>query len=558
MKNIPIGELLKQTGYITEEQLQQALAAQKKDSSKRLGTVLMDLGYVTEYQMLDALSQKLQYQLIELGTYRVDLGAVEKIPKLLAQKYHLIAIDQSANSLTVAVNDPLNFYAIEDIRQIINQPLTICLAELAAIDKAIDYYYAEIDAKLAAKSANTFAVAEDLAIDTAAVEEDEDAPVVKLLNSLLLRGYNTGASDIHIEAFEAETLIRMRVDGSLVDYVSIAKSLHPSLIARIKILSNLDIAEKRLPQDGHFKISLEGAVLNIRVSVIPTAYGEKAVLRYLSTNTKIDKSGQFGMNDISYQKMLAMLQNPHGIIYFTGPTGSGKTTTLYMILEYLTQKNVNISTIEDPVERNIPRVNQMQVNAAAGLRFENGLSSLLRQDPDIIMVGETRDNETAAISVRAAITGHLVLSTLHTNDAVSSIVRLEDMGIEPYLIANSVVGIVAQRLVRKVCPHCGYTYTPEPSEKEIIGDDSITTIHKGKGCHLCNNTGYKGRIAIHEMVAIDPTIRRMITSGESMDTIFAYAREKQGMSTLRDSIRELVRSGVTTVEEMVKLTYFAE
>lgn len=558
MKNIPIGELLKQTGYITEEQLQQALAAQKKDSSKRLGTVLMDLGYVTEYQMLDALSQKLQYQLIELGTYRVDLGAVEKIPKLLAQKYHLIAIDQSASSLTVAVNDPLNFYAIEDIRQIINQPLTICLAELAAIDKAIDYYYAEIDAKLAAKSANTFAVAEDLAIDTAAVEEDEDAPVVRLLNSLLLRGYNTGASDIHIEAFEAETLIRMRVDGSLVDYVSIAKSLHPSLIARIKILSNLDIAEKRLPQDGHFKITLEGAVLNIRVSVIPTAYGEKAVLRFLSTNTKIDRSGQFGMNDESYQKMLAMLQNPHGIIYFTGPTGSGKTTTLYMILEYLTQKNVNISTIEDPVERNIPRVNQMQVNAAAGLRFENGLSSLLRQDPDIIMVGETRDNETAAISVRAAITGHLVLSTLHTNDAVSSIVRLEDMGIEPYLIANSVVGIVAQRLVRKVCPHCGYTYAPEPAEKEIIGDDSITTIHRGKGCHLCNNTGYKGRIAIHEMVAIDPNIRRMITSGESMDTIFTYAREKQGMSTLRDSIRELVRNGVTTVEEMVKLTYFAE
>ena len=558
MKNLRIGEVLLQSGAITEEQLQQALQKQKEDSGKKLlGAVLIEMGYVTERQMLTALSQKLQHPLIELDTYQVDLTAVEKIPKQLASKYGLIAIDTEGAALKVAVSDPLNFYAIEDIRQIVNQPLAICLAESRSIQSAIEYYYAEIDAKLAASSANTFAVQEQIAVEEDD-SGDEDAPVVKLLNSLLLRGYSTGTSDIHIEAAESQTLVRMRVDGILVDYVSVAKSLHPSLIARIKILANLDIAEKRLPQDGHFKVTLDGSQMNIRVSVIPTAYGEKAVLRYLTTNTLIDRSGQFGMSDQNYQKMLAMLQNPHGIIYFTGPTGSGKTTTLYMILEHLARQPVNISTIEDPVERNIPKVNQMQVNNTAGLHFENGLSSLLRQDPDIIMVGETRDNETAAISVRAAITGHLVLSTLHTNDAISSIVRLEDMEIEPYLIANSVVGVVAQRLVKKVCPHCGYAYAPDEAERAALKDDRITSVRRGKGCHLCNHTGYKGRTAVHEMVAIDGPIRRMITARAPVDEIFAYARQKQGMVTLKEELLRLVRDGVTTVEEMLKLTYYAD
>ena len=270
------------------------------------------------------------------------------------------------------------------------------------------------------------------------------------LNSLLDRGYNTNASDIHIEPFEDKTLVRMRIDGTIVDYVTLQRSLHPSLIARIKIMSNLDIAEKRIPQDGHFRIRLEGENVNVRVSVIPTVFGEKAVLRLLSSNSVIAHADQYGMDIKTYRRFQEMLRSPNGIIYLTGPTGSGKTTTLYMILEHLAKRQVNISTIEDPVEKNLARVNQMQVNNTAGLTFDSGLRALLRQDPDIIMVGETRDAETAAISVRAAITGHLVFSTLHTNNAVSSIVRLVDMGLEPYLIANSLVGVVAQRLVRRL------------------------------------------------------------------------------------------------------------
>lgn len=556
MKNIPIGEVLCEYGYLTQEQLQRALEEQRKDSSKRLGSILMELGFVTERQMLEALGQKLQFRMVQLETYPVDVEAVDKVPRQLAVKYNLVGIREQEGKLTIALSDPLNFYAVEDIRQVTNMPLEICLAEKKSISDVIDFYYAEIEAKQAARQAN-IAVAEIPGAFTARVEGDETAPVVKLLNSLLVRGHNTGASDIHIEPFEEATTVRMRIDGMIIEYVTLAKKLHQSLIARIKILSNLDIAEKRMPQDGHFKSTIEGFEMNIRVSVIPTVYGEKAVLRFLSTNTKIDGSNQFGMSKANYRKMLNMLHNPHGIVYLTGPTGSGKTTTLYMVLEHLAKMQVNISTIEDPVERNIPRINQMQVNNVAGLTFESGLRALLRQDPDIIMVGETRDNETAAISVRAAITGHLVLSTLHTNDAVSSIIRLEDMGLPPYLIANSVVGVVAQRLVRKVCTHCGFSYTPDETEREELTPD-IETVWRGKGCHICNHTGYRGRVAIHEIVAIDKNIRRMVVEKASIDTIYEYAVTKQSMKTLKQSMLDLVRGGVTTVEELLKLTYYVE
>ncbi|MEG0838228.1 MAG: ATPase, T2SS/T4P/T4SS family [Hydrogenoanaerobacterium sp.] len=557
MKNIPIGEVLKEYGYITQKQLDDALEAQSKDRSKRLGALLIEMGFVTEHQMLEALGQKLHLKLVKLQTYPIAVDAVNCIPKPIAVKYNVIGIGKQDDRLTVALSDPLNFYAVEDIRQITNMSLEVCLSEKAAISEAIDYYYAELEAKQAAKQANTAAADFAGSLVVNAFEGDDSAPVVKLLNSLLVRGYNTGASDIHIEPFEENTTVRMRIDGMIIEYITLAKKLHQSLVARIKILSNLDIAEKRSPQDGHFRTMVEGFEMNIRVSLIPTVYGEKAVLRFLSTNTKIDQAGQFGMDPQNYKKMITMLQNPHGIVYLTGPTGSGKTTTLYMALEYLAKKQVNISTIEDPVERNIPRINQMQVNNMAGLSFETGLRALLRQDPDVIMVGETRDNETAQISVRAAITGHLVLSTLHTNDAVSSIVRLEDMELPPYLIANSLVGIVAQRLVRKVCPNCAYEYTPdETEEKELRA--GITKVRRGKGCHLCNNTGYKGRVAIHEIVAIDKSIRRMISEKASIDTIYEYAITKQHMKTLKDSMLDLVEDGVTTIEELLKLTYYVE
>ena len=385
----------------------------------------------------------------------------------------------------------------------------------------------------------------------------DDAPVVQMLNSLLVRGYSINASDIHIEPFETHVAVRMRVDGVITDYVTLSPTLHTSLIARIKILSNLDIAERRLPQDGHFRTMVNGLEMNTRVSLIPTVYGEKAVIRFLSNNAKIDNQSTFGMNREHYNAFRRMLDSPHGIVYITGPTGSGKTTTLYMVLEELSHRLVNISTIEDPVERNIARVNQVQVNNTAGLTFEVGLRSLLRQDPDVIMVGETRDSETASISIRAAITGHLVLSTLHTNDAISSIVRLRDMGVPSYLVANSLVGLVAQRLMRKVCPNCGQAYAPAPEEEAILGKNP-GKLYKGKGCHQCNNTGYKGRIAIHEVVLIDKAIRRMIVDEASMEDILAYVQKSQSFMSLRESALALVEQGISTVAEFQKVAYYSD
>ena len=349
----------------------------------------------------------------------------------------------------------------------------------------------------------------------------------------------------------------MRIDGLMVDYATIARSLHPALVARVKIMSGLDIAERRMPQDGNFRSRIEGYDISVRVSVIPTVYGEKIVMRYLTSETVIDKAGHFGMEEEPYRKLQKMLNAPNGIVYITGPTGSGKTTTLYMVLEELAKRPVNISTIEDPVERRLPKVNQMQTNNAAGITFGVGLRALLRQDPDIIMLGETRDAETAEISIRAAITGHLVLSTLHTNDAISSIVRLEDMGIPPYLVANSLVGIVAQRLVRKVCASCAYEVEPTAEESAVIGD-GIRRIRKGRGCRICNNTGYKGRVSIHEIVNIDKTLKRMIAKGADADEMEDYVRNEQGMKTLFRSAVELVEKGITTPEEVLRVAYYSD
>ncbi len=558
MRNMPIGKMLKEYGYITDDQIKQALAIQKQDRRKKLGQILVELGYITEKEVLDALGKRMGLQIIQLDTFKIDVKAVAKIPKQLASKYNMIAIAEQSGKLTIAMSDPLNFYAVEDVRQITGMTLEVYLAESADIKKAINLYYSEVGAKVAAEKANISVVPTAPSVEELEeAESGDDVPIVKFLNSLLVHGYSTHTSDIHIEPFESKTSVRMRTDGMLVDYLNLSNTIHKQLVARIKIMSGLDIAERRIPQDGHFRNFIDGYDINIRVSILPTIYGEKAVLRYLSTNTKVDHSGHFGMNEENYEKMMKMVRNPNGIIYITGPTGSGKTTTLYMILEHLSQSPVNISTIEDPVERSLPRINQTQVNVLAGLTFEAGLRSLLRQDPDIIMVGETRDGETAQISVRAAITGHLVCSTLHTNDAISSIVRLEDMGVPPYLVANSVVGIVAQRLVKKVCPNCSCEYEPDAVEREAIGPE-ISKIVKGQGCHMCNNTGYKGRIAVHEMVLIDKTMKRMITDKAPVDDIYDYAINEQGMKTLKQSALELVKQGVTTVEEMLKVCQTAE
>ncbi|MCM1126296.1 MAG: Flp pilus assembly complex ATPase component TadA [Lachnospiraceae bacterium] len=561
-KNLKIGDMLKEQGYLSDEDLQKALEVQKKEKGKRLGEVLIEQGYITESQMLEAMAVKMDCEVINVSSLTVDIEAVEKIPRQVAEKYCVLPVGMLGNSLQVIVNDPLNFYGLEDVRQITGMELTIFLSEKAPLLKAIHFYYAEVSAKEAANKANE--ATETQNVEEMEVEEgDDDTPIINLLNSLIQRAYSTNASDIHIEPFEDKTSVRMRIDGTIVEYVTLKTNVHNSLIARIKILAELDIAERRAPQDGHFKVRQPEGYLNIRVSVIPTVFGEKAVLRLLAGNARIDNSNQFGMLDEDYQKLLRMLRSPNGIIYLTGPTGSGKTTTLYMILEELAKRNVNISTIEDPVEKNLPRVNQMQVNPLAGLTFETGLRALLRQDPDIIMVGETRDSETASISVRSALTGHLVFSTLHTNDAASSAVRLKDMGLEPYLIANSLVGVVAQRLMRKVCQECCEERELTEEDENLIGvnvaDGTLPRmVKKACGCPVCNNTGYRGRIAVHEIMTIDKEVRRMITENVQVEEIKEYLLKKQGMKTLKQSALYYLRNGITTVEEVMKVAYYEE
>ncbi|MDZ5724359.1 GspE/PulE family protein [Acetobacterium sp. K1/6] len=557
-KNIRIGDILINAGFIKEEQLQEALAYQKVDKSKRLGAILVDYGYVTESQLLEALSKRLNVLVLDLKDTVIDLDAAGKIPQNIAFKYTLIPIAEENNHLVVAMNDPLDFYAIEDLRLITNMNIDVVLATREVILETIRKTYTEIEAKKAAKAANKTVEGSSLSFVEDILTNEGDAPIVNLVNSVLLKGHNAGASDIHIEPFEKETIIRLRIDGLIVDYLTLANNLHQSLIARIKILSNLDIAERRVPQDGHFRIRIDGVEMNVRSSSIPTVYGEKMVMRFLSMNVPLDHAGQFGMNDGDYQKILQMLQSPHGVVYITGPTGSGKTTTLYMILEMLSQRNVNIATIEDPVERNLPKINQTQVNILAGLTFDVGLRSILRQDPDIIMVGETRDSETASIAVRSAITGHLVLSTLHTNDAVSAVVRLQDMGVEPYMVANSLTGVVAQRLVKKICPNCREAYAATEIEKDLLGEPRLTTLYRGRGCHMCNNTGYKGRTAIHEILAIDKTIRAMISRREPIENIYSYVEETERLIPLRKSVSNLTIQGITSMEEFLKLSYYVE
>ncbi len=553
--NLRIGEILEERGYVNARQMEEALAYQKTHRDKRVGQILIELAFVTEQQVLEALASRLELEIVDVASQQVDLEAVAMVDKDLAEKNLFLPLSVKNRTMALVTNDPLNYFALEEVRQQTGCYLQIMLSGEQPLRQAISYYFAEVGARQAATQANAGVVTEELDdLDLTELENgDEEAPIIHLLNSLVDRAIKSNASDIHIEPFDRNTKVRMRIDGVIMDYVSLQRNVHQPLIARIKIMANLDIAEKRIPQDGHFRVRTESGHVNVRVSLMPTVFGEKAVLRLLNTATQLDYGDQFGMDDESYRRFLPLLNSPNGIIYITGPTGSGKSTTLYMILEYLAGRMVNISTIEDPVEKNVPGINQTQVNPVAGLNFEVGLRALLRQDPDIIMVGETRDGETAEISVRAAITGHVVLSTLHTNDAASSIVRLEDMGVENYLIANSLVGLVAQRLMRKVCPNCSQEMDATPEEQKLLGSD-VKKIQRGRGCAQCNNTGYRGRIAVHEIIAIDAPLRRMISDHASMEEITAYAREHQHMYTLRENGLKLVKKGISTPEEWLKIS----
>ncbi len=575
---VKIGEILKESGYINEQQLNAALAKQK-GSGKKLGEVLVEMNFVSETQMAQALSKRLRVPFIDLSTIRVDTDAVMKIPEATARSKCVIAyafiappgqsnrsMDASGNHdgdrLVVATDDPINFYIFDELKVVAGMEIVPRLSTKTQIEAAINKFYSTSAMDKTMNELDSEVAADDAEANAAALESEsriDNAPIVKLVNMMIETAFRQGCTDIHIEAFKDRTRVRFRIDGELVEQeMKIPPSFHTPIITRIKILGGMNIAERRIPLDGRFGVRIDGINLDMRVSTIPCVYGEKCVIRLLSTaDDKARKITDLGMTEYNYKMFKDIIRCPNGVMLVTGPTGSGKSTTLYATLGELSQPNVNIVTVEDPVEKKIDGVNQCQINAKAGMTFAAALRSILRQDPDIIMVGEIRDGETADIAIRAAITGHFVLSTLHTNDAATTITRLVDMGVAPYMVASSIVGIIAQRLVKLLCPQCKETFVLEdPDLLKLMNVDKPTKIckpHPG-GCKSCRNTGYSGRTAIHEIIVTSPDIKMLITSGATAEEIGAQAT-KNGTLLLRDNVTQMVLAGRTSMDELIKATY---
>lgn len=550
-----LGDILVQDGILTEEHLFKALSLQKGTGNK-LGAILIAQGWLTEDQLFRVLEEQYQIPYIDINTVYIDPKVPKLINEILARKHMAIPIRLEKNRLTIAMVDPLDIIAKDDIRITTGLELDVVISAQQDIARAINRFY---DSSERAERAVEDFKSQAGADDEVSEEEDADvtnAPMVRLVNTIISQAVKSKASDIHIEPMEKNVRIRYRIDGELREVMSPTKSTHSALVTRIKIMGKMNISEKRVPQDGRVETMIDGLAIDMRLSVLPTVYGEKIVIRLLDRGSLVIRKEDLGFSDYNLAQLEKIMKVPEGIILVTGPTGSGKTTTLYTILKELNKESKNIITVEDPVEYRLEGINQVQVNTKAGLTFANGLRSILRQDPDIIMIGEIRDAETAEIAVRAAITGHVVLSTIHTNDTASTISRLEDMGIENYLVSSSTVGIIAQRLVKRLCLKCKITHKATPEELRLLGlpVDTDIEISKSKGCNSCNHTGYNGRTAIHEILVVDREIRNMIATDKGIDDIKQRAREK-GMTTLNESCRELVKKGVTSVDEMMRMTF---
>jgi type IV pilus assembly protein PilB len=548
-----IGEMLIEAGRITQEQLEKALAMQKR-SGARLGKILVEIGAITETGLLRVLERSMGIPLIDLSAIQPDKEAVRLVPMSLAERHVVIPIRKKGNRLTVAMLDPTNFFAIDDLRMVTQSEIEPVLAVEADIQRAIDQYYGVTD--LVEKSVSQLQK-DDYAFSTE-LETSEDAPVINIVNSLISQAIKTGASDIHLEPQETGMRVRFRVDGILRETTSFPKHTQGAIISRVKIISSMDIAEKRVPQDGRIQIQESGRAVDIRVSSLPTIYGEKIVMRILDQKASILAIDSLGFSEQNLRKFRKMYKHTYGMILVTGPTGSGKTTTLYSMLNELNSPTQNIITVEDPVEYRLSGINQVQVSNKAGMTFATGLRSILRQDPNIIMVGEIRDRETAEIAIRAALTGHLVLSTLHTNEAAGAVTRLVDMGIEPFLVASAVIGSVAQRLLRKICPECRQPYVPFPDSPDCLAlpqnFEFCTALYQGTGCIHCGNTGYRGRLAVHEVMPMSPEMRELVVKRASTGALTDLA-VAEGMQTIQQDAMNKVQEGKTTLKEMLRVTY---
>lgn len=553
MKRKRLGDLLIETGLITQEQLGKALDIQKK-SKNRLGKVLSDLNYVSEEAMIEVLEFQLGVPHVDLSNMCIIPTIAALIPVALAERHQIIPIKKQGKKITLAMVDPTNFYAIDDVRMVSGCDVEPVIATEKDVLRAIRESYGVQD--LVDKAVSKIRIDEISLPDT--MQTADDAPIISLVNSLISQGIKDVASDIHIEPQEKTLRVRFRIDGMLQEIGSFPRDIHAAIIARIKIISEMDIAEKRIPQDGRIKVREAGRDVDVRVSTLPTIMGEKVVMRLLDQKSVILDINKLGLSAKNLKTYHNLYSQSYGMILVTGPTGSGKTTTLYSTLLAVNSPAKNIITLEDPVEYRLAGINQVQVNPKTGLTFANGLRSVLRQDPNVVLVGEIRDGETADIAIRASLTGHVVFSTLHTNDAAGTITRLIDMDVEPFLVASSVLGVVAQRLVRVLCPDCKERYesAPDSLERIFLGvtADAPLTLYRSTGCTRCNNQGYRGRMAIHEVLTITSLIRDAINRKASSDEISSIAIS-QGMNTMCQDGIEKALAGLTDIREVMRVAY---
>ena len=548
-----LGDILVESGFLNATELAEVLSTQK-ETGKRLGEVIVESGLMSEFDILRAVSSQYNYPIIDLAGIDVDPKATALLTQKFCEENVVFPIGFDNNNLVVAIDDPMNITIEDELQFQTGYAISLMLATHTSIIDAIKVNYGKENAAKAAEELGTSLENESLDDNAELSEAVNSAPVVKLVNSMIEYAIRSGSSDIHIEPLEDRVRVRIRIDGVMQEVMSNPISAKDAITTRIKILGGMNIAEKRIPQDGRITTVINGEDVDMRVSVLPCVTGEKTVIRILAKNDANLNRKYLGISDRNNEMIDKMIKIPQGIVLISGPTGSGKTTTLYTLLSEKNTDEVNIITVEDPVEIRIPGLNQVQVNSKAGMTFASGLRSILRQDPDIVLVGEIRDGETAEIAMRAAITGHLVFSTIHTNDAVSSINRLIDMGLEPYMVSSALVGVVSQRLVRRICTNCRESYDPDDFDKEYLRLDEGQKLYRGKGCQDCNEKGYKGRIAIHEIVIMTRKMKTLLERRASEDEMRQLA-VTEGTQMLQDSARDLVLEGITTVSELNRVAY---
>jgi len=555
-KTKKLGEILVEEGLISAEQLERALLEQSR-TDQLLGRILIDLKMVKESDLMAALAKQIGFRFVDLTEFTIDGSAAMLVPEQVARRYRALPIGFEDARLLVAMADPANLFALDDIRTITGMDLQPVVATAADIESAIRKYSRMDESVQKMASEASTAVEDEMADLERAAQSLEEGPIVKMVNLLISQALADRASDIHIEPMEREVRIRYRIDGVLQEVMRSPKNIQAGLISRLKVMADINIAERRVPQDGRIGLTVGGKSIDLRVATLPTVFGEKVVIRILDKSSVLLKLEELGFLDQSFKRYQEAYTKPYGAILVTGPTGSGKSTTLYATLNIVNKVDRNIITVEDPVEYRLPGINQMQMNVRAGLTFASALRSILRADPDIVLVGEIRDHETALIAIEAALTGHLVLSTLHTNDASSTLPRLVEMGVESYLVASAIDCVVAQRLARKICPKCREGYRPNHAELEQAGFpefawDDIKELFRPVGCTACSKTGFRGRLGLYEVMTMSEEIERLVVERASSEEIRRSAR-RDGMITLREDGLEKIRLGITSIEEVLRV-----